>query len=107
MSEDPSAPVSSDNLVMRQDGTGALQVYAIRNDQPAGSFVLAKAGDVPTTYKPAIGSDFFIPPSAGSTSQLVQAMAGFGGSSGAAISNTAPLGTEASQQPLLTTPQHA
>jgi hypothetical protein len=42
----------------------------------------------------------------GSTAQLVQAMAGFGGG-GAAISNTAPLGTEASQQPLLTTPQHA
>ena len=42
----------------------------------------------------------------GSTSQLVQAMAGFGGS-GAAISNTAPLGAETSQQQFLTTPQHA
>ena len=46
--------------------------------------------------------------SSGSTSQLVQAMAGFGGSSGAADSlNTAALVADTSQQPLLTTPQHA
>ena len=46
--------------------------------------------------------------SSGSTSQLVQAMAGFGGSSGAADGlNAAPLGADTSQQPLLTTPQHA
>ena len=41
-------------------------------------------------------------------SQLVQAMAGFGGGSGAGeSSNTAPLGADTSQQTLLTTPQHA
>jgi hypothetical protein len=40
--------------------------------------------------------------------QLVQAMAGFGGGSGAAESmNLAALGADSSQQPLLTTPQHA
>jgi hypothetical protein len=40
--------------------------------------------------------------------QLVQAMAGFGGSSGTADSlNAAPLGADTSQQQLLTTPQHA
>jgi hypothetical protein len=44
----------------------------------------------------------------GATSQLVQAMAGFGGSSGAGDSlNTAPLGADTSQQLLLTTPPHA
>ena len=44
----------------------------------------------------------------GSTSQLVQAMAGFGGGSGATESlNTVALGADTSQQPLLTTPQHA
>jgi hypothetical protein len=44
----------------------------------------------------------------GSTSQLVQAMAGFGGGSGAAEGvNAAVLGADTSQQPLLTTPQHA
>jgi hypothetical protein len=46
--------------------------------------------------------------SSGSTSQLVQAMAGFGSSSGAAESfHTFALGAETSQQSLLTTPQHA
>ena len=44
----------------------------------------------------------------GSSSQLVQAMAGFGGGSGTGESlNTAPLSADTSQQPLLTTPQHA
>jgi hypothetical protein len=43
-----------------------------------------------------------------SNDQLVQAMAGFDGSRGADESlNTAPLGADTSQQPLLTTPQHA
>jgi hypothetical protein len=42
----------------------------------------------------------------GSISQLVQAMAGFG-SSASATSNTAPLGTDTSQQSVLTMPQHA
>ena len=41
----------------------------------------------------------------GSTAQLVQAMAGFGGSSGAVDSlSTVPLGADTSQQSLLTTP---
>jgi hypothetical protein len=57
-----------------------------------------RAADPPTA--PAGGSD-------GSTSQLVQAMAGFGGGSGAGESlNTAPLGADTSQQQFLTTPQH-
>jgi hypothetical protein len=39
--------------------------------------------------------------------QLVQAMAGFGGGSGAADGlNSAPLGSDTSQQPLLTMPHH-
>jgi hypothetical protein len=47
-------------------------------------------------------------PAAGATSQLVQAMAGFGGGSGAADGlNAAPLGPDTSQQTFLTTPQHA
>src|SRR5207253_2404275 len=44
----------------------------------------------------------------GSTSQLVQAMAGFGGGSGATDNlNAAPLSADTSQQPLLTMPLHA
>jgi hypothetical protein len=54
------------------------------------------------------------PPTASSASmddsvqaaQLAQAMAGFGGGA-ADSSNSVPLGAETSQQPLLTTPQHA
>ena len=43
-----------------------------------------------------------------STAQLVQAMAGFAGSSGAADGlNTGVVNADASQQPLLTTPQHS
>jgi HYR domain len=43
-----------------------------------------------------------------SNAQLVQAMAGFGGGSGAGESlNAAPLGADTSQQTFLTTPQHA
>jgi hypothetical protein len=42
------------------------------------------------------------------TSQLVQAMAGFGGGSGGAVESfdTVGLGSDPSQQSLLTTPQH-
>jgi hypothetical protein len=44
----------------------------------------------------------------GSTSQLVQAMAGFDGGGGAADSlNAAPLSADTSQQTSLTAPQHA
>jgi hypothetical protein len=42
----------------------------------------------------------------GSSSQLVQAMAGFDGGA-AESSNTTPLGADPSQQQFLTTPQHA
>jgi hypothetical protein len=101
---------SSDDLIMRRDdGTGAMLVYDIRNDKivPGGTTFLP-ANSVPATYQPAIGGDFLTPSSAGSTSQLVQAMAGFGDSSGAADGLTAPLGADTSQpQSFLTTPQHS
>jgi hypothetical protein len=41
-----------------------------------------------------------------STAQLVQAMASFGGGSGAAAGLNAGLNIETSQQPFLTPPQH-
>jgi hypothetical protein len=45
--------------------------------------------------------------SSGSTSQLVQAMAAFGGGSSAAESlNASSLGADTAQQQLLTAPQH-
>jgi hypothetical protein len=64
---------------------------------------LALGGFAPTISLP---SDFTQPKGlAGSTAQLVQAMASFGGGSGAGESlNTADLSTETSQQMFLTTP---
>jgi hypothetical protein len=74
---------------------GAASLGAVGLDWQLGGF----AADPPTA---SMGS------SDGSTSQLVQAMAGFGGGNGTDESlNTAPLTAETSQQPLLTTPQHA
>jgi hypothetical protein len=68
---------------------------AVGLDGPLGGF----AADPPTG---STGS------SDGSTSQLVQAMAGFDASGGAADGlNAAPLSADTSQQTLLTTPQHA
>jgi uncharacterized protein YaiE (UPF0345 family) len=109
----PILSATSSDLVLRNVNTGAFQVYNIANNQLMGS---APLGAVGVAWQlggfAAIGSvptDEDVPQSqtmGASTAQLVQAMAGFGGGGGA-VSNTAPLGTETSQQPLLTTPQHA
>ena len=95
--------------MLRNVNSGAFEVYNIANNQLTGTASLGQVGldwqlggfaaDPPTS---SMGS------SDSSTSQLVQAMAGFGGGSGAADAvDTAPLSAETSQQTLLTTPQHA
>ena len=74
-----------------------LDVDASNNLSPFGGSPRF-AADPPSA--PAGGSD-------GATSQLVQAMAGFGGGSVAADGlNTGPVDSDTSQQTLLTTPQH-
>ena len=100
----------TDDMVMR-DSANALFLYSIRDDK-----LVPGAIGVPLTPPPSnpiaptstiggIAIDLSVP-SSGSTSQLVQAMAGFGGSSGAADGlNAAPLGADASQQMFLTSPQ--
>ena len=88
--------------MLRNVNTGAFQVYNIANNQLTGAAPLSAVG-----LDWQLGDFAADPPSSeGSTSQLVQAMAGFGGG-GADTSNTVPLGTDASQQQFLTTPQHA
>jgi hypothetical protein len=92
--------------VLRNVNSGAFEVYDIAHNQLGGA---APLGSVGTDWQ--LGGFAADPPTgsmggSGSTSQLVQAMAGFGGG-GAAISNTVPLGADTSQQALLTTPQHA
>jgi len=104
----PANGAGTSDLVLRNVNSGAFEVYDIANNQLTGAAPLGTVGldwqlggfaaDPPTG---SMGS------SDGSTSQLVQAMAGFGGSGGAADGlNAAPLGADTSQQTLLTTPQH-
>jgi hypothetical protein len=104
----PVHAVGASDLVLRNINTGAFEVYDIANNQLAGA---ASLGAVGLDWQ--LGGFAVDPPTAsmgGSSqvAQLVQAMAGFGGSSGTADSlNAAPLGADTSQQQLLTTPQHA
>jgi Pectinesterase len=99
-------PGASD-LVLRNVNTGAFEVYNIANNQITGAALLGTVG------LDWLGGFAANPPngSTGNSSQaaqLVQAMAGFGGRSGAAENvNTVPLDADTSQQTLLTPPQHA
>jgi hypothetical protein len=101
------APGASD-LVLRNVNTGAFEVYDIANNQLTGA---ASLGQVGLDWQ--LGGFAADPPTASmgdssQVAQLVQAMAGFGGGSGAAENlSIARLSAETSQQPLLTTPQHA
>jgi hypothetical protein len=109
------APVSgagASDLVLRNTNTGAFQVYNISFNSLNGSASLGAVGldwglgglavDPPTGAAGAMGA------SDDSTSQLVQAMAAFGGASGAAGGMDSSLGADALQQPqFLTAPQHA
>jgi hypothetical protein len=98
------------DLVLRNTNTGAFEVYDIANNQITGAALLGTVG-----LDWQLGGFAVDPPTGsvdnqvvGSTAQLVQAMAGFGGGSGAADSlNTVPLGSDTSQQTFLTSPQHA
>ena len=105
----PVHAAGASDLVLRNINTGAFEVYNIANNQITGAASLGQVGldwqlggfavDPPT------GSGTFTDMSNG---QLVQAMASFGGGSGAAEGvNPAPLSAGTSQQPLLTAPPHA
>ena len=93
-------------MILRNANTGQFELYDIVNNQITSAFNIGAVGldfqvggfaaDPPTT---SMGS------SDGSTSQLVQAMAGFGGGSGAGESlSAASVSADTSQQTLLTTP---
>src|SRR5262249_26052796 len=99
----PVHAAGASDLVLRNVNTGAFEVYDIANNQLTGA---APLGAVGLDWQ--LGGLAVDPPSGpmsssdGSTSQLVQAMAGFGG--GGATSATAPLSADTSQQTFLTTP---
>jgi hypothetical protein len=92
------------DLVLRNINTGAFEVYEIANNQLTGAASLGLIG--PNLQLSGFAAD---PPTGsmgsldGSTSQLVQAMASFGGDA-ADGANTAPLSADMSQQTFLTTP---
>jgi hypothetical protein len=106
---DPFTLIGTNDLVMRNTNTGALQVYDIQGDALTGSKALTPPASNPIAATSTVGgmATDFSAPASGSTSQLVQAMASFDGGSGAADGlNAAPPGAESSQQSFLTTPQH-
>jgi hypothetical protein len=92
--------------VLRDVNTGAFQVYNIANNQITAT---ASLGQVGVDWQLG-GFAADRPPGSGgfpdmSNNQLVQAMAGFGGGSGAADGlNAASLTADTSQQSFLTTP---
>ncbi len=102
----PIHAASASDLVLRNVNTGAFEVYDIAGNTLVGA---ASLGTVGLDWQlggfaadPRTASGAFAD---GSNDQLVQAMASFGGGSGAADSlSTVPLGTDTSQQSLLTTP---
>ena len=97
------------DMMLRNVNTCGVEVYDINNNQITGANFMGTVG-----LDWQLGGFAVDPPTGstgspdGSTSQLVQAMAGFGGGSGAGESlNAGPLSAETSQQQFLTTPQHA
>jgi hypothetical protein len=103
------APVSAagaSDLVLRNVDNGAFQVYNIANNRLTGSAPIGTVGLDWQLGGFAASSPTGSVGSSESTSQLVQAMAGFGGGA-ADTSATAPLSADTSQQTFLTTPQHA
>jgi hypothetical protein len=98
-------------MVLRNTNTGAFEVYDISNNTIISAAGLGAVGldwqlggfavDPPTASSASMGD-------ASEVAQLVQAMAGFGGSSGAGDDlDIAALAADTSQQAFLTTPQHA
>jgi hypothetical protein len=105
----PMNGAGTSDMVLRNVNTGAFQVYNIANNQLTGSASLGAVGlDWQLGGFAANAPSAAMASSDASTSQLVQAMAGFGGGSGAFDgSNVGVLNADATQQTLLTTPQHA
>src|SRR5262249_24462351 len=102
----PIHAAGASDLVLRNVNTGQFYVYDIAFNTLTGA---ASLGAVGLDWQ--LGGFAVDPPTVSGTftdisnDQLVQAMAGFGGS--AADPSTVPLGADPSQQTLLTTPQHA
>jgi len=94
--------------VLRNINTGQFEVYDIAGNTLVGA---ASLGTVGLDWQ--LGGFAVDPPTASgafanaSNDQLVQAMAGFGGGSGADGSNAGVVSIDASQPPFLMAAQHA
>jgi hypothetical protein len=106
-----SGNANETDMILRNSNSGALEVYDIANNALTGAYSGGAVGlnwevggiapDGPSASTASMGDS-------DQAAQLVQAMAGFGGSGAADSLNTAALSAaDLSQQPLLTTPQHA
>jgi glucose/arabinose dehydrogenase len=105
----PIHAAGASDLVLRNVNTGALQVYTVAGNTIVGTASLGaigldwSVGGFAVDRAPASAAS--MDNSDASTSQLVQAMAGFGGGGGAGDGlNIAQLGADTSQQTWLTTP---
>jgi endoglucanase len=108
----PIHAAGASDLVLRNVNTGAFEVYDIANNQLTGAASLGQVGldwqlggfaaDRPTASTASMGDS-------SQAAQLGQAMAGFGGGSGAAepLNTPVPSAADTSQQALLATSQHA
>ena len=102
----PVHAAGASDLVLRNINTGAFEAYDIAGNTLVG---FANLGGVGLDWR--LGGFAADPPTASmggsdSTSQLVQAMAGFGGDADDDF-NGVSLGDDTSQQTFLTTSQHA
>jgi hypothetical protein len=103
-----SGNVNETDMILRNSNTGALEVYDIANNGLTAAYPIGAVGlnwEVGGIASNSLGA------SSGSSDvdQLVQAMAGFGGSNGVAdgLNAAALSAADISQQSLLATPQHA
>jgi hypothetical protein len=94
--------------VLRNVNTGAFEVYDIANNMITSAASLGAVGLVWQLGGFAVDPPTASMGDASHVAQLVQAMAGFGGGSGATDdSDIAAVAADTSPQPLLTTPQPA
>jgi hypothetical protein len=101
-----SGNANETDMMMRNSNTGALEIYNIANNALAGAY---SAGAVGLNWEVGGIAPDALSASSGSSdvNQLVQAMAGFDGGSGAAdVLNAGVVNATTSEQPCLTTPQH-
>jgi hypothetical protein len=86
-------------LVLRNVNTGEFEVYNISNNQITGAALLGQVG-----LDWQLGGFAVDPPSDAGVGQLVQAMAGFGGSGAADTLNAGVVNAGTLEQTFLTTP---